>query len=560
MKGKLYSYIRFSTPKQAQGDSYRRQLELAERYAKQHKLELSEIYDSGISAFKGKNVSEKGALGKLLRLIEDGKIETGTILVENLDRISRQEVSETIPIFMNIINSGFTIVTLSDGERIYTKESINKNPMDLMYSIMVFARGNEESQAKSTRLKSIYAQKRLNTIKNGGIYKIKSIPSWLKIEDEKFIVIEENASKIRYIFQLYLEGLGIQKIIRRLKKENISSLTGKNFHFKTIQVHILRNPAVIGTVCIDGTEIQDYYPPIIDEATFLKVHELMKKRHRKGRPPVHKDLVFSGLLKCGVCSRSLYIINKTDKNRYYPVMRCSSFRHGEKCRNKQWGYDKFVTIFHDLIDIDFSLLPQATPIEDKRPKIRKEISDIEGRIGKLSQAIQIAPDVSELSYQIADLQKKKEAAQEALKEAERDSLGAKDTNLTGLDLSDPSVISDAIHTQFESIRIRSVGPCRYGYGLENYIIRKIEAITHTGYRIAWIFFDTGTRQKLYPSKLVLENQKGSTLDLKEGKNLQTNPLLKNLILNFQLDSDPDEIWRFEHKGNSIHITTQKYGN
>ena len=36
MQPKAYSYIRFSTPEQALGDSLRRQVQLAEEYARKH--------------------------------------------------------------------------------------------------------------------------------------------------------------------------------------------------------------------------------------------------------------------------------------------------------------------------------------------------------------------------------------------------------------------------------------------------------------------------------------------------------------------------------------------
>jgi len=39
MQPKAYSYVRFSSPEQATGDSLRRQTELSEQYASQHGLD-----------------------------------------------------------------------------------------------------------------------------------------------------------------------------------------------------------------------------------------------------------------------------------------------------------------------------------------------------------------------------------------------------------------------------------------------------------------------------------------------------------------------------------------
>ena len=57
-KPRAYSYVRFSTPEQAQGDSYRRQIESAEEYARLHDLEMDaklRFADRGLSAYRGAN-------------------------------------------------------------------------------------------------------------------------------------------------------------------------------------------------------------------------------------------------------------------------------------------------------------------------------------------------------------------------------------------------------------------------------------------------------------------------------------------------------------------------
>jgi DNA invertase Pin-like site-specific DNA recombinase len=61
---RAYSYLRFSTPDQLKGDSYRRQTQLAQEYARKHSLELDQsltFEDLGVSAYRSKNV-KTGAL------------------------------------------------------------------------------------------------------------------------------------------------------------------------------------------------------------------------------------------------------------------------------------------------------------------------------------------------------------------------------------------------------------------------------------------------------------------------------------------------------------------
>ncbi|MBA3710013.1 MAG: recombinase family protein, partial [Planctomycetes bacterium] len=160
---KAYSYLRFSTPEQSQGDSTRRQRELAFVYAQAHGLDLdqSSYQDLGVSAFRGKN-SKVGALRAFLDAIEENIIPQGSfLLVESLDRISRDQILDAQGLFLQIVNAGVTLVTLAD-QRLYSRVTINANPTDLIISLLTMIRANEESATKSRRLKASWANKRIN--------------------------------------------------------------------------------------------------------------------------------------------------------------------------------------------------------------------------------------------------------------------------------------------------------------------------------------------------------------------------------------------------------------
>ena len=58
---RAYSYVRFSTPQQAAGDSLQRQKDKAAKYALEHGLTLDtelKMMDLGVSAHRGKNVRD----------------------------------------------------------------------------------------------------------------------------------------------------------------------------------------------------------------------------------------------------------------------------------------------------------------------------------------------------------------------------------------------------------------------------------------------------------------------------------------------------------------------
>src|SRR3954451_1430087 len=92
---KAYSYKRFSTPAQAEGDSLRRQTAMAQAWADRVGVPLDtelKLTDEGLSAYTGAN-QDVGALGAFLDAVREGSVPQGSwLLVENLDRLSREPV------------------------------------------------------------------------------------------------------------------------------------------------------------------------------------------------------------------------------------------------------------------------------------------------------------------------------------------------------------------------------------------------------------------------------------------------------------------------------------
>eukprot|EP01133_Synstelium_polycarpum_P030636 gene30636-38124_t len=72
--------------------------------------------DLGVSAYRGTNVAD-GALGMFLQLAEAGDIPHGSfLLVETLDRLSRQTARRAVRVLESIVEAGVTVVTL-DNEK-----------------------------------------------------------------------------------------------------------------------------------------------------------------------------------------------------------------------------------------------------------------------------------------------------------------------------------------------------------------------------------------------------------------------------------------------------------
>ncbi len=344
MQKKAYSYIRFSTPQQLKGDSLRRQLEASRAYAKQHDLILDEsLRDIGVSAFKGKNATE-GALKKFIELVETGRIEQGSILIlESLDRLSRQQVFTALGLFSSLLSAGIEIVTLSDGQH-YTAESIN-DVGQLMFSLISMSRSHEESAVKAKRLSASWENRRKLATESKRPM-TGNCPKWLRVSDDKtcFEVIEERADIIRSIFELSLSGVGQRKIAANLNKRGISTFNKGGMWHDSYVGKVIKSKAVVGEYQPKrkgepvGEPIPDYYPAIVSEDMFYKAQSARISRRNPasaGRKGDKFSNLFTGLCKCLECGSTFRLI----KNGRSHMFRCNSNYMDNGCTcSKRWRY------------------------------------------------------------------------------------------------------------------------------------------------------------------------------------------------------------------------------
>jgi len=355
---KAYSYIRFSSAKQEAGDSLARQVRLSEEYAAKHGLELDtelNLRDLGISAFDRSNL-KKGALGHFLRLVEEKRIPVGSyLLVESLDRLSRDKVMDALSIFTDILRAGIVIVTLSDNQ-VYSYEKTNENWASLIVSIVIMSRANEESAMKSQRLRSAWDAKRRN-LENKRL--TARCPYWLRPAegDVGFEFIPERVDVVKRIFQMSLDGVGSATIVKTFNTERVPLFSKKANGWQNSYVQkILQSPAVYGELHLqlqrDGEVtphdvIPDYYPAIMTKAEWRLVADARASRRTRGGVGKGANLsnLFSGLLTCGYCGGPMnmggYVETRRGLHKKSKFIACSNARRGLGCKYIQWEYSDF---------------------------------------------------------------------------------------------------------------------------------------------------------------------------------------------------------------------------
>lgn len=311
---KAYSYIRFSTKRQAKGDSLQRQLEKSRRYAAEKGLDLQEttFEDLGVSAFDRSNVT-RGALAAFINAVEAGVIERGSyLLVESLDRLSRADVLDAMGLLSRLVKLGISVVTVIDG-RVLDEESI-KEPTNVMWAVLVFVRANEESETKAHRVQKAHQRKR----DAKSTFAFGQGPGWLRPNFEKngWEIIPEKAESVLKVFELAAIGVGSTAIARIANTEKWPVPgKAKDWH-KTLPHKLIHNRRVLGEFepsvkdgnvrRATGERWEGYYPSIVSDNLFNAAQaSAERRRHLPKRRDAGYHNVFQGFLRCGHCGATL---------------------------------------------------------------------------------------------------------------------------------------------------------------------------------------------------------------------------------------------------------------
>lgn len=380
-----FSYIRMSTEIQIRGDSLRRQKEASATYAAANNLELAESFkleDIGRSAFKGDHVSQ-GSLGLFLKKIESGEIPKGSyLLVESLDRLSREAVEHAAVQFFGILKAGVNVVTLADN-RVYLAGQTEFS--DIIYSIVVMARAHDESKTKSLRVSAAWQNKRRNAQQ---VKMTRVAPAWMKLANDRshFILDEDRARTVKLIFDEADAGKGSYQIARALNMRGVPPIGRSNGWHESYVTKLLTNRAVIGEFqphtfvdgkrLPDGESVEGYYPAIVSVEQFERIQLARKRRLLRGAGPkgqTQKNL-FSGVAKCGYCDGRMLLVDKGDGPKGGVYLRCDNSRRGHECTASSWRLSHFETAFLYFVrELDLESVLSSSQDDAERQRLEDRV-------------------------------------------------------------------------------------------------------------------------------------------------------------------------------------------
>lgn len=358
----VYAYVRFSSDRQRDGDSIRRQREGIAAYCLAHGLTVTEeIKDEGKSAFHGAN-RKRGEFSTFLGRVMAGEIEAGSILIiESVDRLSREEVMTALDTYTSLINAGLTIVTTMDGQS-FNRANYNSQWTNLILTLSKMAVANEESEKKSTRSKGAWEARRLAGTNIGSCQ-----PGWLTKDLQP---IDKRVAIIERIFREVAEhGHGTAKVAARLnadiipiftkgRKDATGVATKGSWHNGAVRA-LIRGRAVLGEFqpmkwddnherVAAGPVIPDYYPKVISADLYHRAQAVLNSRGFKGGQGRKGDTfanLFGQIANCQTCGASL----RQRTGGKYRYLVCSGYARSVCSASRAIRYETFETEFLDMI-------------------------------------------------------------------------------------------------------------------------------------------------------------------------------------------------------------------
>jgi site-specific DNA recombinase len=304
-------YIRVSTDREEQKPSIINQKNIFINYIKEKNWTLHDFY---IDVETGTTSNREN----LQRLIQDAKQKNfDVIIAKELSRLARNG-SLSYQIRDIAMQNQIGIITL-DGAIDSLNGDVSK------YGLYTWLY-EEESQRMSVRVKSALVARA-----SKGLFKGSIPPYGYYVQNGNlFLRDDQSPEVVKWIFEEYISGRGLDSIAKELFKRDIPSpsiLANKKnnspkWHGNGVRI-ILENPHYTGslvqqretTLSVTNKRriknsldqmivVRDTHEPIISEDTFKLVQDLLNSRSIQ-RNTVTKHL-FSGLLKCHDCGASMH--------------------------------------------------------------------------------------------------------------------------------------------------------------------------------------------------------------------------------------------------------------
>jgi len=386
-------YTRKSTEEGLQQDfnSLDAQRESAEAYIASQRHEgwvcvSDRYYDGG---YTGANM-ERPALQRLLADIDAGRIDC--VVVYKVDRLSRS-ILDFSKIVEHFDQRGVSFVSVT--QHFNTTDSMGRLTLNILLS---FAQFEREIISERTRDKIAAARRKGKWMGGKPLlgYDLLIAPG-----GSKLIANEDEAVRVRAIFELYLEYERIAPVLQQLDRREWRTKAwttrkgkpcgGRPFDKVTL-FRLLTNPVYLGKVRHREDLYDGEHDAIVDEDLWRRVQAVLHRNGRTGGGAVKNKYgaLLKGLLRCVPCDCAMVhsTSSKGPKRYRYYVCTKAQKRGWYTCPSKSvpaGELERFVVDQIRGIGRDPSVL--AETIRQVRTQSEKAIADLERERGTLERDI-----------------------------------------------------------------------------------------------------------------------------------------------------------------------------
>lgn len=241
------SYQRVSTGEQVGDDrsGLDRQARAFTAFCRRHGLTPppAAVIDAGLSAFRGRH-RRKGGLATFITAAEQGGWPEGTTLViEDLDRFSREAASQQQALLLRLFDAGIGLGIVRD-DRVVDRSTYDA---DLGLRVMLTVRqdaAHDYSAKLSDRIDASWQHRRQRSLQGEKIPGFR--PFWCDWNATDYQP-NHHVAVIRRMVELCIDGLGLTRIAQELHAEGFRTAQGRAWAYANVH-KVITDPRLIGSV------------------------------------------------------------------------------------------------------------------------------------------------------------------------------------------------------------------------------------------------------------------------------------------------------------------------
>jgi len=314
--------------------------------------EFAGVYaDFGISGTKAENRSE---FQKMLADCESGRINL--ILCKSISRFARNTV--------DLLNTVRHLKEIGIEVR-FEKENISSLSRDGELMLSILASFAEEESRSISENSKWGIRKRFQSGEIGAANK-HILGYQYDEEQQKYVIISEEAEIVRCIFRMYLDGISFRLMAENLNQAGITTILGNQFSEGNVR-SVIFNEIYTGNLLRQKTfserpnvkilnrgELPQYlmtdcHEAIIDRETYAKVQAEMKRRESILNP----TYCFTGKIKCGICGQPYTRKKGTARGKVYVHWICRAKKEkGMTCKSVNFSEQSLYSICSEILGND----------------------------------------------------------------------------------------------------------------------------------------------------------------------------------------------------------------